>query len=91
MPDDGSKPRKPRAAHSGPAMTLANMRANGVRSLVIYCHCCHHSAELNADAYPDDLPVPWFGPRLVCTRCGMVGADARPDWSTVTPPGIRGQ
>jgi hypothetical protein len=21
-----------------------------------------------------------FGPRMVCTKCGMVGADARPNW-----------
>jgi hypothetical protein len=28
--------------------------------------------------YPDDAPVPSFGPRLRCTRCGHPGADARP-------------
>jgi hypothetical protein len=58
-----------RTEHVEP-MTLANMRENGVRSLFIYCTCCHHSAELNADAYPDDLPVPCFCPRMVRTRCG---------------------
>jgi hypothetical protein len=25
------------------------------------------------------VPVPSFGPRMVCTRCGIVGADARPN------------
>jgi hypothetical protein len=25
-------------------------------------------------------PVPTFGPRTVCTGCGMIGADARPNW-----------
>jgi hypothetical protein len=24
--------------------------------------------------------VPSFGPRMVCTRCGIIGADARPNW-----------
>jgi hypothetical protein len=27
------------------------------------------------------IPVPAFGPRIVCTSCGLVGADARPNWS----------
>jgi hypothetical protein len=26
------------------------------------------------------LAVPTFGPRMVCTRCEIVGADARPNW-----------
>jgi hypothetical protein len=28
--------------------------------------------------------VPTFGPRTVCTRCGIVGADARPNWQGAT-------
>jgi len=50
-------------------MTLGNMRANGV-----------HRAILTADPWPDYVPVPTFGPRMVCTRCGIIGADARPNW-----------
>jgi hypothetical protein len=61
-------------------MTLGNMRANGVRSLDVSCSLCHHRATLSADPWPDHLPVPSFGPRMVCTRCGIVGADARPNW-----------
>jgi hypothetical protein len=61
-------------------MTLGNMRANGVRSLDVCCWQCHHQAVLSADPWPDDMPVPSFGPRMVCTRCGIVGADARPNW-----------
>jgi hypothetical protein len=26
------------------------------------------------------VPVPAFGPRMVRTCCGMIGADARPNW-----------
>jgi hypothetical protein len=52
-------------------MTLGNMRANGVRSPDV--------------SWPDDLPVPSFGPRMVCTRCGIIGADARPNWQEQPP------
>jgi hypothetical protein len=37
-------------------------------------------AILSADPWSDDVPVPSFGPRMVCTRCGIIGADARPNW-----------
>ncbi len=61
----------------GDPMTLGNMRANGVR--------CHHRAILSADSWPDHVPVPSFGPRMVCTGCGIIGADARPYWPEKTP------
>jgi hypothetical protein len=61
-------------------MTLANMRANGVRSLCIRCELCRHEAVMNVDSYDRSVPVPWFGPRMVCTCCGIVGADVRPNW-----------
>jgi hypothetical protein len=56
------------------------MRANGVRSLDVSCWHCHHRTILSADPWSDDAPVPSFGPRMVCTRCGIIGADARPNW-----------
>jgi hypothetical protein len=61
-------------------MTLGNMRELGVRSLDVSCWNCHHQAVLLADCWPDDVVVPTFGPRMVCTGCGIVGADARPNW-----------
>jgi hypothetical protein len=62
-------------------MTLSNMRENGVRSLAITCGSlhCHHEATLDVSAFPNEATVPSFGPRMVCTRCGAVGADARPN------------
>jgi hypothetical protein len=62
-------------------MTLGNMRANGVRSLSVHCLACHRSEHVRVDAFDDDVPVPSFGPRMVCTGCGMIGADARPAWT----------
>jgi hypothetical protein len=35
---------------------------------------------MNVDAFSDAVSVPAFAPRMVCTRCGIVGADARPNW-----------
>jgi hypothetical protein len=67
--------------HEGPPMDLANMRQNGVRSLSVSCPACHRSVRFNVDTYADDVPLTAFGPRMVCTRCGMIGADARPDWT----------
>jgi hypothetical protein len=60
-------------------MTLANMRANGVRNLIVYCTPCLRMIVFNADNYAEDIPVPVFGPRMVCTGCGMIGAAARPN------------
>ena len=61
-------------------MTLGNMRANGVRSLAITCGAlwCHHCGVLDVSAYSNDVTVPSFGSRMVCTACGAIGADARP-------------
>ncbi len=61
-------------------MDLANMRENGVRLLDIMCHQCRHETIMNVDHLPGDLPVPSFGPRTVCTKCGTIGADVRPNW-----------
>ena len=69
-------------------------RENGVRSLAIYCHQCHHETVINVDHLPGDLTVPSFGPKMVCTKCGTIGADARPYWregrSGVTLPALGG-
>jgi hypothetical protein len=61
-------------------MTLGNMRSLGVRGLDATCPNCHQATRLDVDPWPDHVPVPIFGPRMVCTRCGIIGADARPNW-----------
>jgi hypothetical protein len=70
----------PAAGYRGPPMTLANMRTNGVRSLSVTCELCHHESVMNADAFEASTPVPAFRSRMVCTGCGIVGADVRPNW-----------
>jgi hypothetical protein len=58
-------------------MTLGNMRSLGVQLLAVTCELCHHRAVLSAHRWGDGVLVRAFGPRMVCTRCGIVGADAR--------------
>jgi hypothetical protein len=61
-------------------MTLAKHAQSCVRSIAVTCDLCHHAAQLDVDAYAGDVPVPSFGPRMVCTCCGIIGAEARPNW-----------
>jgi hypothetical protein len=61
-------------------MDLANMRSLGVRSLAVACPNCRHESVLDVDSYPDNVTVPSIAPRMVCTRCGTISADVRPNW-----------
>jgi hypothetical protein len=61
-------------------MDLANMRQSGVRPLDVECHNCRHRVIMNVDHLPGDLTVSSFGPKMVCTKCRMIGADVRPNW-----------
>jgi hypothetical protein len=72
----------PRKRHRHEPVTLGQIRSLGCRDLLIYCASgrCHHSAALNADWLADQTPVRSLCGRMVCTRCGMIGADVRPDW-----------
>jgi len=79
-------------------MTLANMRQNGVRRLLVYCTGvrCWHSATVDADFLAGDVVLKSLEPRMVCSRCGLIGADVRPNWSdqarpdTMIGPNFRG-
>jgi hypothetical protein len=31
-------------------------------------------------AVPMNVRLPWFGPRMICTHCVIIGAFARPNW-----------
>jgi hypothetical protein len=73
-------------------VTLANMRSHGCRDLLVYCVSpwCNHSATLNADWLPDDTALLDLGHRMVCSRCGLIGADTRPDWTAMSGSGGMG-
>jgi hypothetical protein len=65
---------------TGP-MTLGNMRSLGPRDLDVTCKACGYHTTVNMDAWPDEEPVPAFGRRMRCTKCGHLSASARPDWT----------
>jgi hypothetical protein len=48
----------------------------------------HHEAALSAELWPDDGPVLSFRPTHG-VRCGIIGADARPNWQE-QPAGLSG-
>src|SRR5271165_6274510 len=70
-----------RKAETFPPVTMGHIRGHGCRALLVYCGSGHHSATMNADWLPHEPPVRSLCRRMVCTRCGMIGADVRPDWS----------
>ena len=71
-------------------MTVGNMRSLGVRMLAVWCKGRgQHFKVLDVSSYGDYVPVPWFGPRMVCTTCGAIGADARPNWQERMAPFCR--
>ena len=65
-------------------ITLGEMRASGVRGLLIYCsdYRCSHWTTMSADKWPDDLRCPIWSRDFICEACGKRGADVRPnfDW-----------
>ena len=65
---------------------MGHIRSHGCRSLLVYCGSawCNHRAKLNADWLPDETALLDQDRRMVCTACGLIGANVRPDWSSRT-------
>jgi hypothetical protein len=65
-------------------ITFAEMRAAGVRGVLIYCsdYRCSHSMCLDADRWADDVWLSDIEPAFICVACGRRGADIRPDWES---------
>jgi len=63
-------------------ITFAELRASGVRDLLIYCrdHRCSHHSTISADRWPDYIRLSDIEDRFVCWVCGKRGADIRPDF-----------
>src|SRR6266481_7228774 len=76
----------PRERETFPPVTLGQIRGHGCRDVLVYCESlwCNHSAVMNVDWLPDEMPLRALCPRIVCTACGLIGADVRPDWSAHT-------
>jgi hypothetical protein len=73
-----------------PKITFGEMRASGVRDLLIYCSDfrCSHWTAISADRWPDDVRLSDIEPRFTCQACGTKGADVRPNfhWGTKAAP-----
>jgi hypothetical protein len=63
-------------------ITFADMRAAGVRGILVYSdYRCSHSLALMADQWPDCMRLSDLEPRFICAACGKRGADVRPDFN----------
>jgi hypothetical protein len=63
-------------------ITFAEMRASGVRGLLVFCadfHCSHRIA-INGDRWADDVRLSDIEATFICTSCGNRGAEVRPDF-----------
>ena len=60
-----------------PKITFGEMRASGVRDVLIYCrdHRCSHHVETNADGRGDDVHLSDIEDKFLCQVCGRRGAD----------------
>jgi hypothetical protein len=63
-------------------ITFAEVRASGVRGLLIHCsdyHCSHWTA-ISGDRWPDHVRLSDLEPKFTCQACGRRGADVRPNF-----------
>ena len=65
-------------------VTLANVRSLGCRDIIVSCsntRRCWNSVTINADCWPDDVSLSDIEAKFVCTKCGAIGSEARPEHS----------
>jgi hypothetical protein len=62
-------------------ITFGEMRASGIRGLLIYCadYQCSHWIRISADPWPDETRLSDLEDRFTCTVCGS-RAEVRPDF-----------
>jgi hypothetical protein len=60
-------------------ITFAELRASGIRDLLVYCadYKCSHSIQMSADRWPDHVRLSDIEPLFVCKPCGKRGAEVR--------------
>ena len=63
-------------------ITFGEMRASGVRGVLIYCadYKCSHWIAVSADQWSGETRLSDLEDRFVYTVCGQRGADVRPDF-----------
>jgi hypothetical protein len=63
-------------------ITFGEMRAAGVRGLLIYCsdYKCSHSKAISGDRWPDGVRLSDVEPLFTCQVCDQKGADVRPNF-----------
>jgi hypothetical protein len=61
-------------------ITFGEMRASGIRDVLVYCrdHHCSDHVRISADVWPDHVRLSDIEPDFVCTACGKRGAEVRP-------------
>ena len=63
-------------------ITFGEMRRMGVRGVLVYCHCGHHTA-LEADRWGDEVHLSDIEPRFICEGCGSRGGTWTREWLPV--------
>jgi hypothetical protein len=63
-------------------ITFAEMRASGVRGLLVYCadYQCSHWTAISGDRWPNDVRLSDVEQQFACRGCGQRGADVRPNF-----------
>jgi len=64
-------------------ITFGEMRASGVRDVLVYCrdYRCSHCIAISADFWPDHLRLSDIEDIFVCRVRGKRGAKVRPDFN----------
>ena len=62
-------------------ISLGEMRASGIRGLLVYCadYKCSHWIAISADQWADETRLSDLEDKFTCTVCGN-RADVRPDF-----------
>ena len=69
-------------------ITFAELRAAGVRGLLIYCsdYRCSHWTAISSDRWTDDVRLSDIEPRFTCKVCRHRGGDVRPCFEDASIP-----
>lgn len=73
-------PMSSQSRYTGPAMSLANMRQNGMTAVAVECACGRRES-VDVSGLPGTIEVPALKRLLRCSVCGSRPSDVRPDRS----------